>query len=714
MATKTFKSRIQNKHDTEAHWNAAVNFKPLAGELIIYDEDDTHSTPRLKIGNGNTLVNNLPFIPTVSTLGQTGQLKDGVQDTTHRLVTDTEKSTWNSKQTQLTDAQLNAVNSGITATKVSTYDGYATAISNKVDKATGKSLVYVNSGTGVPTTIGFAENTAPPSSMVRRNTDGAVVATNLATPFNNITKLSDNLGKRLTYVGGDKTINGGLSKITINSNIYDIDFNGATITVNFDERPLVANTYDGLLKGHSHCVIRNLNLKVIIKPFSTNTALTEYNVLDKFGGIENSLITINSNEVTGGTVSITLRGIANADHIANTKVDLKCYTERVTAICYSYCNYLFWCRADGADIYSMYGNPLGKFYNFAECNYLTNCQDLSSYGYSAITDYEQQRPYMFLNCSYLTNCSFIFNSSDVFSVSTVGKSPLDSIQDTNNGKTKAYVKPAGGSGITPAIDVDTDPNGGTIVRRLTDGQIRAADAKANTDLTTLKQVNTIVSSYTQGNPTESGTVDLTKLKVGNTVYNIPQGGSDINVVQSMGQSTTDVMSQKAVTDSLANKASTSYVQGNPLGSGTTTLTKLKVGNTIYNVPQGGSSVNVVQTTGQSTTAVMSQKAVTDELNGKVDKVTGKGLSTNDFTDAEKTKLAGIETGAEVNEIDTITAGENITVSKDGKNVTISATGGGGGTTVVANPTLTGSEANLTALQVGATKYGIKTLKVTIW
>ena len=140
MATKTFKGRIQNKHDTEVNWSAATNFRPLAGELIIYDEDDTHSTPRLKIGNGNTLVNNLPFIPTVSTLGQTGQLKDGVQDTTHRLVTETEKATWNNKQTQLTNVQLNAVNSGITANKVSTYDGYANAISNKVDKVTGKGL----------------------------------------------------------------------------------------------------------------------------------------------------------------------------------------------------------------------------------------------------------------------------------------------------------------------------------------------------------------------------------------------------------------------------------------------------------------------------------------------------------------------------------------------------------------------------------------------
>lgn len=33
---------------------------------------------------------------------------------------------------------------------------------------------------------------------------------------------------------------------------------------------------------------------------------------------------------------------------------------------------------------------------------------------------------------------------------------------------------------------------------------------------------------------------------------------------------------------------------------------------------------------------------------KVDKVTGKGLSTNDYTDTEKNKLAGIASGAEVN------------------------------------------------------------------
>lgn len=45
--------------------------------------------------------------------------------------------------------------------------------------------------------------------------------------------------------------------------------------------------------------------------------------------------------------------------------------------------------------------------------------------------------------------------------------------------------------------------------------------------------------------------------------------------------------------------------------------------------------------------------VDKELGNKVDKVTGKGLSTNDFTDAFKNKLDGIETSAEKNIIETV-------------------------------------------------------------
>lgn len=53
-----------------------------------------------------------------------------------------------------------------------------------------------------------------------------------------------------------------------------------------------------------------------------------------------------------------------------------------------------------------------------------------------------------------------------------------------------------------------------------------------------------------------------------------------------------------------------------------------------------------------------------ELGKKVDKVDGKDLSTNDFTDALKTKLEGIAEGAEVNYIKSV--GDNLAVDGDGK------------------------------------------------
>ena len=61
MTTKTMQTRVINKHDTEENWLKAVNFIPRAGELIVYDIDSTHPYCRIKMGDGTTLVNDLPF-----------------------------------------------------------------------------------------------------------------------------------------------------------------------------------------------------------------------------------------------------------------------------------------------------------------------------------------------------------------------------------------------------------------------------------------------------------------------------------------------------------------------------------------------------------------------------------------------------------------------------------------------------------------------------
>ena len=71
----TVNTRIQHKRDTTANWNAARGMVPLAGEVIIYTdykiiqkEIDGELTnvkiPGIKIGDGQTYVQDLPFVDT--------------------------------------------------------------------------------------------------------------------------------------------------------------------------------------------------------------------------------------------------------------------------------------------------------------------------------------------------------------------------------------------------------------------------------------------------------------------------------------------------------------------------------------------------------------------------------------------------------------------------------------------------------------------------
>lgn len=65
MAKEELRVRIQQKHDTQAHWDLATNFIPMAGEIIVYDVDPnvpTYTYPRFKVGDGVTLLTNLPFV----------------------------------------------------------------------------------------------------------------------------------------------------------------------------------------------------------------------------------------------------------------------------------------------------------------------------------------------------------------------------------------------------------------------------------------------------------------------------------------------------------------------------------------------------------------------------------------------------------------------------------------------------------------------------
>lgn len=71
--------RIIQKHETEANWNKATKFIPKLGEVIIYDPDANHTTSRIKIGDGTTVVANLPFV-------QQGFIDSGLSGTSENAV----------------------------------------------------------------------------------------------------------------------------------------------------------------------------------------------------------------------------------------------------------------------------------------------------------------------------------------------------------------------------------------------------------------------------------------------------------------------------------------------------------------------------------------------------------------------------------------------------------------------------------------------------
>lgn len=65
------------------------------------------------------------------------------------------------------------------------------------------------------------------------------------------------------------------------------------------------------------------------------------------------------------------------------------------------------------------------------------------------------------------------------------------------------------------------------------------------------------------------------------------------------------------------------------------------------------SATTYDNTSSGSLATTTQGAIDDLYDNKVDVIQGKGLSTNDYTTADQTKLSSIETGADVNVIESV-------------------------------------------------------------
>lgn len=66
LPDRVFNVRIKLRNDSHANWEKQSNFVPMDGEIIIYDKDSEHPYQLLKIGDGVSSLNHLPFINSVS------------------------------------------------------------------------------------------------------------------------------------------------------------------------------------------------------------------------------------------------------------------------------------------------------------------------------------------------------------------------------------------------------------------------------------------------------------------------------------------------------------------------------------------------------------------------------------------------------------------------------------------------------------------------
>lgn len=129
---------------------------------------------------------------------------------------------------------------------------------------------------------------------------------------------------------------------------------------------------------------------------------------------------------------------------------------------------------------------------------------------------------------------------------------------------------------------------------------------------------------------------------------IAEGANKTIVDAALSETSTNPVQNKAVNAALSNKVSKE--EGKGLSTNDfTTEEKTKLAG----IAEGANKITVDDKTSATSTNPIQNKVITAELNKKVNSVSGKGLSTNDYTNAEKEKLEGIAAGAQVNIIESI-------------------------------------------------------------
>ena len=138
--------------------NAQTIDLPLESVVVGGSYNDSTKKVVLTLQNGNTVEFSVADLVSglQSELSASNKLDPSYinYDSTHRAVSDTEKSAWNGKQDALTTAQLNAVNSGITSTTVSQITVNKDELVELVDSSAKNKLAITKTSIKTANTVG--------------------------------------------------------------------------------------------------------------------------------------------------------------------------------------------------------------------------------------------------------------------------------------------------------------------------------------------------------------------------------------------------------------------------------------------------------------------------------------------------------------------------------------------------------------------------------
>lgn len=245
---------------------------PLESVVVDGSYDNQTKKVILTLQNGNTVEFSVADLVSglQTELSESNKLNPAYinYDSTHRAVSDTEKSAWNGKQSALTTEQLAAVNSGINSIKVAqietnknniadikdgtnidSFSDVEAALNDKVDKETGKGL-STNDYTTVEKTklAGIAE--------------GAEV--NIQSDWNQVDNSKDN------YIKNKPTIPTTASEISYDNTISHLEATNTQAAID----KLTAITYPSInITADSGAIITATNGAIILTATMEQTSL---------------------------------------------------------------------------------------------------------------------------------------------------------------------------------------------------------------------------------------------------------------------------------------------------------------------------------------------------------------------------------------------------------------------------------------------------------